>query len=343
MCSPLFAELPPAPEGRAGWMWKEGSEQLLQGGEGSRAFPKITIVTPSFNQGEFLEETIRSVLLQGYPNLEYIIIDGGSTDDSVEIIKRYAPWLAYWVSEQDRGQTHAINKGFARSTGDIHAYLNSDDWYEPGALLRCAQEFEAGNPWVVGQVQCWQESLGCRPFPKLPGKSFTRWLLSCPIAQAGSFWSSQLHREVGDFREDLNYVMDYEFWLRFRFIKRIEPRTLDQQVAVFRLHGDAKSIAQDSSFAAEISDVVEHYEKVLSRRERLRLWSARQHRAARKRGTRAVSLLLSGKVMGALGELAKAVKAWPLVVLDVVGVFLAIKELARGKQEAPVLPEIWPE
>src|SRR5262249_19241824 len=97
--------------------------------------------TPSFNQGQFLEETIRSVLLQGYPNLEYLIIDGGSTDRSVEIIKKYEPWLAYWVSEPDRGQSHAINKGFKRATGEILAWLNSDDIYLPCTLIKVCRVF----------------------------------------------------------------------------------------------------------------------------------------------------------------------------------------------------------
>src|SRR5690606_33280720 len=102
------------------------SSALLGSG---RALPKITIVTPSYNQGQFIEDTIRSVLLQGYPNFEYIIMDGNSTDDTLEIIKKYEPWITYWESTSDRGQAHAINKGLERATGDIWAYINSDDYY----------------------------------------------------------------------------------------------------------------------------------------------------------------------------------------------------------------------
>src|SRR5689334_14364587 len=103
---------------------------------------KLSIVTPSFNQAQYLEETIKSVLDQAYPDLEYIVIDGGSRDNSVEIIKRYETHLAYWISEPDRGQTHAINKGLARATGDIVAYINSDDVYMPGAFEAAVTKFK---------------------------------------------------------------------------------------------------------------------------------------------------------------------------------------------------------
>ena len=118
MRCPTINELPSPPPGKRGWPWTEDSPQLPDTMPDGSPWPKISIVTPSLNQGPFIEETIRSVLLQGYPNLEYIIMDGGSTDESIEIIKKYEPWLAYWESEPDRGQSHAINKGFQRASGD---------------------------------------------------------------------------------------------------------------------------------------------------------------------------------------------------------------------------------
>ena len=119
MLQPLIDSLPPIDVAKPGWPWAEASVPLPEKMPDGSDWPRISVVTPSYNQGEFIEETIRSVLLQGYPNLEYIIIDGGSTDNSVEIIKKYEPWLTYWVSEKDRGQSHAINKGFKHAAGEI--------------------------------------------------------------------------------------------------------------------------------------------------------------------------------------------------------------------------------
>ena len=122
MRCPTLAELPSPLPGTTGWPWREETRQLPNTLPDGSPWPRISIVTPSFNQGKYIEETIRSILLQGYPNLEYIIMDGGSNDGSLEIIKKYEPWLALWVSEKDRGQSHAINKGFLSSTGDVVAW-----------------------------------------------------------------------------------------------------------------------------------------------------------------------------------------------------------------------------
>ena len=137
MRCPTLAELPP-PAGKTGWPWAEESRQLPDTIQNETPWPKVSIVTPSYNQGRFLEESIRSVLLQGYPDLEYIIIDGGSSDESVEIIKKYERWLAYWVSEPDRGQSHAINKGLERSTGQFFNWHNADDMLTPNSIATMA-------------------------------------------------------------------------------------------------------------------------------------------------------------------------------------------------------------
>lgn len=135
MQCPKLSELPPPPPGKTGWPWTEETERLPNTMPDGGEWPRISIVTPNYNYGQFIEETIRSVLLQGYPNLEYIVIDGGSTDDSVEIIKKYEPWLSYWVSEKDRGQANAINKGISIATGEWFNWLNSDDILLNNALF----------------------------------------------------------------------------------------------------------------------------------------------------------------------------------------------------------------
>src|SRR4051794_28341061 len=126
--------LPPPPEGKTGWPWTNESGTGVSTFEKKEEWPRISIVTPSYNQGGYLEETIRSILLQGYPNLEYLVIDGGSSDESVDVIKKYERHLTYWESAKDRGQSDALNRGFKRATGEWVGWVNSDDLYLPNAL-----------------------------------------------------------------------------------------------------------------------------------------------------------------------------------------------------------------
>lgn len=167
MQCPSLNELPLPVADKRGWPWTEESLPLPETMADGKPWPRISIVTPSYNQGRFLEETLRSVLLQGYPDLEYIVIDGGSTDESGEIIRKYEAWLTYWVSERDQGQSDAINKGWRRCTGDIIVWLNSDDGYAPNALCEVARAFQANAfpAMVYGQeivmdhqgnrTRCW--------------------------------------------------------------------------------------------------------------------------------------------------------------------------------------------
>jgi glycosyltransferase involved in cell wall biosynthesis len=185
--------------------------------------PQITIVTCSFNQGRFLEKTILSVLGQNYPELEYIIIDGGSTDNSVNIIKKYADKIAYWVSEKDRGQTHALIKGFSRATGEIQSWLCSDDILEPGALREVA-EFLAKHPnvrWLYGDA-CWidaedrfikwKREISFIPFIWLYDHNY--------IPQPATFWKQDLYKEVGGLDESFKLAMDGDLFWRFSRIAR---------------------------------------------------------------------------------------------------------------------------
>jgi glycosyltransferase involved in cell wall biosynthesis len=349
MRCPRLAELPPPPSGRSGWPWTEESAGAgdFRGGRDADgdapSWPRITIVTPSYNQGQYLEETIRSVLLQEYPNIEYVVIDGGSTDNSVEIIRKYERHLAWWVSERDKGPSHALNKGFARATGEIHAYLNSDDLYEAGALRAIVPAFRAGHQWVVGQVRYFQDGFGHWPVPQLRGRRYTDWFVTCPVSQPGCFWSASLHREMGELREDLAFFFDYEFWLRFRFVKKVVPFRMDQPVAVYRLHPHSKTVSQTAAFVPEGKSIRKDYERLLSRVRRCGLSAVRRHRKARALGSRGVTLLKEGKPWAATRQLISALSAWPLMVLDWGGILLAIRELVTRKDPERTVPMVFPE
>ena len=205
-------------------------------------WPKISIITPSYNQGVFLEQTIRSVLEQDYPNLEYIIIDGGSTDTSVDIIKKYADKLAYWVSEKDQGQTDAINKGFKKSTGEIVAWLNSDDVYCPDTLQAVADAFRADPnlDFVFGNKLAVDENEITFRDDRHTRFSFAALILQGSIlSQCASFWKRKLFEKHGYLDESLRFCMDYEFFCRIG--QHIKTRYVRKNFAKFRWHSDSKS------------------------------------------------------------------------------------------------------
>lgn len=258
MVCPELAGLPPAPRDRAGWPWTEGGSALPRALLDGRPWPRISIVTPSFNQGQFIEETIRSVLLQGYPNLEYMVIDGGSTDNSVEIIKKYESWLAYWVSEKDRGQSHAINKGFAKTTGDILAWLNSDDFYMPGTLGEVATEVGKGRGIVIGNI-AYVDETSCilqRTRTNLnPGGPSQSLLKNYPIdnlkhSQAAMFWTREVHLQAQPLAENLDYVMDFDFLLR-AVAQGVTPRLVNSLWSGFRRHRSSKGCSKSPVFNLE--------------------------------------------------------------------------------------------
>ncbi|WP_337286883.1 glycosyltransferase family 2 protein [Candidatus Methylomirabilis sp.] len=207
--------------------------------------PIVTLVTPSYNQAQFLEETILSVLNQDYPNLEYIIIDGGSADGSVDIIRKYESRLAYWVSEPDLGQSHAVNKGFLWAEGDILAWVNSDDLLCPGAV-RAAADFLGSHPdvsVVYGGANIIDE--GGQVMLPMEQEDFdlARCLvrLVTPIPNPSAFFRRETSQKIGLLDEKLHYYMDFEYWIRVAMaglqISRI-PETLAQ----IRVHHDAKTV-----------------------------------------------------------------------------------------------------
>jgi glycosyltransferase involved in cell wall biosynthesis len=208
--------------------------------------PLVSIVTPSFNQAKYLEETIQSVLNQDYQNLEYIIIDGGSTDGSLDIIQKYSERLSWWISEPDRGQTDAINKGFARANGEILTWLNSDDTYLPGAVSQ-AVSFLTANPgvgMVYGDANLIDENgeiIGKFPAKQTDFRRLMRGYVHIP--QQASFFRTDLWRQVGPLDPTFFFAMDYDLWVRLAKITSLcyYPRLW----ANFRLHGGAKSVAAD--------------------------------------------------------------------------------------------------
>ncbi len=205
-------------------------------------FPLITVVTPSFNQAAYLERTIRSVLDQGYPKLEYIIVDGGSTDGSVDIIKLYADRLAWWVSEPDRGQSHAINKGLQRATGEWVAWQNSDDIYYPGAFhdlaVASAKHPQAGL--IIGNMMLIDEH--DRPLRDICYvKPSYKALLAegMVLANQSAFWRRQVHEDIGYLAENLHCSFDYEWFLRLT--DHVEAAHVDRIWGALRLHGETKT------------------------------------------------------------------------------------------------------
>jgi len=204
---------------KTGWPWDVEILQFSITMADGSPWPKISLVTPSFNQAEFIEETIRSVIMQGYPNLEYIIIDGGSTDGSIEIIKKYEEHLAYWVSEPDQGQAHAINKGFRISTGDIIGWINSDDFYHPQTFNKVARFFiENKEEFIYGMTHYIDENsnvIGTFNSKPLPNnyRKYTYWR-AWNVPQPSVFFRKVIFDKYGYLDENLNYSLDYEFFLR---------------------------------------------------------------------------------------------------------------------------------
>lgn len=206
----------------------------------------VSIVTPSYNQAPFLEETILSVLSQEYPNLEYVIVDGGSSDGSLEIIQKYAHRLSWWVSEKDQGQTDAINKGFARARGDILAWLNSDDLYEPEAV-REAVSFLQAHPevgMVYGDAKLIDETgrqIGLFPARQTDYQRLLDGYVHIP--QQAAFFRGELWRRVAPLDTSFYFAMDYDLWVR---LAKVAPLCYQPRLwASFRLHASGKTGISD--------------------------------------------------------------------------------------------------
>ena len=288
MRSPTLRDLPPPPPGKTGWPWTEETPPAAETlpGKGwprvsprvSRVSPRISIVTPSFNQGCFLEETIRSVLLQGYPDLEYIVIDGGSTDQSVAIIQKYEEWLAYWVSEKDSGQAHAINKGFSHATGEICAYLNSDDVFCRNALSPVVSFLDKHPEAALayGDCQIIDELSAVDDLWLAPEFDLAELLFRCYIAQPATFWRQSKMAKmagVGDFNAGMHFAFDYEMWLRLAAVgQRFSHVPL--LLAQHRKTEGTKTVGRPEAFTAEIISALETFFKSPAVPSALKLFEA---------------------------------------------------------------------
>jgi glycosyltransferase involved in cell wall biosynthesis len=222
-------------------------------------FPKISVVVPSYNQGQFIEQTILSVIGQSYPNLEVLVIDGGSQDETVDVVRRYERSLAYWVSEPDRGQGHAINKGFRRATGSILAWLNSDDMYLPGALLDVARQVgSTGEPTLLygGCVHVYEGSAlaatdiaRSAPVERLKVQDF--------IVQPSAFWTREAWLRAGEIDESYDYVLDWDWFIRASRVSRF-VRT-PHIYSIYRHHDAHKTGIGGEKRAREVLRLIAQY------------------------------------------------------------------------------------
>jgi glycosyltransferase involved in cell wall biosynthesis len=310
MRCPSLAELPPPPPDRTGWPWTEETP-LIAG-----TVPQLTLITPSYNQGEFIEQTIRSVLLQGYPDLEFFILDGGSTDGTREIILKYEPWLAGWRCEKDAGQSAAINEGWARATGEILGWINSDDWYHPSALAAVGRHFaaEPAVAWLSGAVDdvdgtgVFKKRHPAAPTPlarTLGRKDFGYY-------QPGMFWRKALVEKVGPLDGTLNYAFDSDFWVR-SLLAGFEMAAIPEPVACFREHGGSKTCGLSPRVIEEDWKLFARYSAQLPPGERRQAAAWLRAYEADYLVATAYTLLGAGRRGEALGYLIRKVTLAPLV------------------------------
>ena len=255
---PHFNDLPP-PHGKKGWPWDFPVPETSNASANEKIWPKICIVTPNLNYGDYLEETIRSILLQKYPNLEYIILDGGSIDGSIAVIKKYQKWIARWSSKKDNGQSDALNQGFQQSTAEIFGWLNSDDVLLPNALITIAQywntypecEFITGNGEFIN-------SDGSKQLYFLKGEAYVHSDLlkfhRHHLAQPSTFFSRAAFTQAGNLNTHLRYAMDLDLWLRIIRIRKLHylPVTLSR----LRVHEEAKNTRERIFAIAEAKTVI---------------------------------------------------------------------------------------
>jgi glycosyltransferase involved in cell wall biosynthesis len=260
---PTLAELPAPPPGLTGWPWTEASSPLPKSPPGGGDWPRISMITPSYNQGRYIEETIRSVLLQGYPNLEYHLIDGGSTDESVEIIRKYEPWLSGWVSEKDAGQSDAINKGFARCSGEVFNWICSDDVLSKGALETVGAKFSGSSECDVLAGACfcqYDDEPAKSKVRQAPGVKWENTPYAEGIWQPSCFWRKSLVKRKDLVVRDLHFCMDRELWC-YLLDGGGKWCWTDKVLSVYRFTGDNKSVVGKRKIIDEVDRIYKLYIK----------------------------------------------------------------------------------
>lgn len=271
MSTPNAAILPEPPRGKTDWPWRADATS------GSlREEAKITIVMPSFNQAEFIEQAIRSVLLQGCAGLELLVLDGGSTDGTVELLRRYEPWIAWWRSSPDGGQTDALNEGFARATGDWLGWLNSDDVLLPGALDALIEHshLHPGCRWISGNTVVVDAKLSpqyvFRPHvatgewrdPSYGGAGWIDFLCTkrsgTALPQPSTFFTRSAYQDAGPLNPSLHFAMDHEYWARLARLG-LTPCVIGKDLALHRLHDRQKTAEGIRPFWQEELALLEDY------------------------------------------------------------------------------------
>lgn len=235
------------------------------------SWPKISIITPSFNQGSFIEDTILSVLNQNYPNLEFIIIDGASTDHSVEIIRKYEKYIYYWISEKDNGQTHAINKGFEKVTGEIFNWLNSDDLLAENALFEIANSFKKDQNSTVYCGREWRfmaDKFINHSYGSDLSNSLETALIKAHIDQPSTYFKTSSIRSIFPLNEKLRFCMDTQLWLNYLLLEgNSKAIQTEKIISYFRYHNDSKTFINAPKFKLELLDVLSDLDHFLHQRE----------------------------------------------------------------------------
>lgn len=297
----------------------------------------VSIITPSYNQAKYLEQTIQSVLQQDYPRIEYIVMDGASSDGSVEIIKKYAGQLTYWESQQDMGQADAINKGFARATGDIVAWLNSDDYYLPGIISKAVQVFEEnsdvvliyGNMLAVDENGATFNTLTYRPL------TFEDLLCFHIIGQPAVFMRRSALQKTKGLDPTFHFLLDHLLWIQIA--KQGKILHVDQTWSAARYHAEAKNVAKAAEFGREAFRILETIAQDKDLAATLLRIDRRAHASAYRVDAR--YLLDGGLPDKALQAWFRALVIYPPVALKRMNIFVSavLSLLGLGKLRAAIL------